>query len=1469
MIKKRIISIALLVTMIFTQLHTPVLAENGLMFTDLPNDWSTEAIEHAIENGLLSGDNGKIMPKENLTRAQLASVLVRAFGATKKGSLSAYVDVSNTDWYYDAMATAVQMELFEGSDGRLYPNRNITREEAFAVLSRAFKLTGGSIHGLNKFTDKDSISPWAVDGVASLISEGYISGTDGKINPKNFITRAEFAQIMYNIARNYIRNAGTYTSNYTKSVIINVANVTLKNLTIEGDLIIGDGVGDGEVILDGVTVTGRIIIRGGSKITILNNSNVNDVLVTAINTTLVVSGTVSNLVIDAMNATIIANKGANIPQITINGEGTTVRGEGQVGSVYANTNNIKVTVPFTKVIAGKGTSGVTAGNVTLGAGTSATVNWSGNGIVEDADYSNRIVTLSISDPTLTILKTYDGSRTAAVKIGKLQGVASGHDVLISAVATYDNAIVGINKTITVTYQISGADAGKYIKPADYVVKTGEIKALQLTISAPILQTTKPYDGGTSAGVTIGELGGVIQGDDVTITSIATYDTNHAGKDKTITIEYSLAGEDAINYIKPENYTDNSGEITKIQLTVADPTLTTSKTYDAGIGAFVSAGELAGVVSGEDVTVSAIANYDTNVVGTGKKITVEYTLAGENAGNYIKPEDYIVNTGEILALQLTIDAPMLQTTKPYDGGTSAGVITGELGGVIQGDDVTISYIATYDTNHAGKDKTITIEYSLAGEDAINYIKPGNYTDNSGEITKIQLTVTNPTLTTSKTYDARNDAFVSVGKLSGVVSGEDVTVSAIANYDTDVVGTGKKITVQYTLAGVNAGNYIKPADYIVNTGEIKAVQLTISAPILQTTKPYDGGTSAGVTIGELGGVIQGDDVTISYIATYDTNQAGKDKAITIEYSLVGEDAINYIKPENYTDNSGEITKIQLTVANPTLTTSKTYDAGNDAFASAGELAGVVSGEDVTVSAIANYDTTAVGTGKKITVEYTLAGVNAGNYIKPADYIVNTGEILALQLTIDAPTITTSKIYDRSTAASVTVGEIIGVYLGEDVTVSGVATYDNAVVGKNKIITVEYHISGVNSSNYIKPVNHQVMVGEIVALQLEMLSVMFKHIKPYDGNTTADVDFVTVTGVMSGDDVIPTGIGSYDNPEPGTGKTITVEFILGGKDAVNYIRPESYSLALGEITKLEQVNPTGLIGLIPTTIDNNDGKITGTTDKMEYKLSTSTDWIPVTGAEITNLLNGTYVVRYAATPYYKVGPATEVIIPEYIESLSSKSIANLDFATKYQYNQVKQISKEIASSDFSGANRKYFTITDQAGNIIPVDLWWNIPLNEYATTPALAVGSAIESYIQQWFYDNKGGAAGIMNRTMYAYGSGTRVTIGTFSADAGSSIQVGGKDWAFFFDSNEKVTGVIENKSANVTFTISDGVNTATILLNQKYNNISELVTAINLQIAMTDVVAFVKADGTDKFILVGNNLVIDGLNKGVFFSTFETV
>ena len=358
-------------------------------YRDFPNDWSAKSLEQAIDEGLLNGSNCMIDAKGLLTRAQMAAIVSRAFGAAKTASLDDYRDVLPSAWYYSDMGKAVKMGAFQGANGLLNPDAPITREEAFTVLARAFALEGGGSATLKDFVDGGTVSSWASESVAALVAGGYVNGANGMLNLKNNITRAEFAKVITGMAASYVGAEGVSGKTVEGNMIVRESGASLSGMTINGDLIIADSAD--KVSLDNVKVTGRIVIRGGADaVGIKNTTTGKGVLVSSPNgaaaisvsggsvgtvtakSDLSLSGSVSNVAV-TNKATLTVEKNASVGTVTVSAAGSKVTGDGKVTNVQANANNVTVTNKGTKVTAGSGVSGVKAGDKTVESGKTETV----------------------------------------------------------------------------------------------------------------------------------------------------------------------------------------------------------------------------------------------------------------------------------------------------------------------------------------------------------------------------------------------------------------------------------------------------------------------------------------------------------------------------------------------------------------------------------------------------------------------------------------------------------------------------------------------------------------------------------------------------------------------------------------------------------------------------------------------------------------------------------------------------------------------------------------------------------------------------------------------------------------------------------------------------------------------------------------------------------------------------------------
>ena len=281
--KKRILAMILAVASCLSLAVSASAASTARKATDFrdfdKSAWYAEAVSAAVDNGLLYGKSATIIdPNGDMTRAEMAAIINRSFGCYVKADISKYTDVSKSKWYYDDVAMAVQMGTYNGrSSSAMAPDAPISRQEAMTVVARALELDYDSYSktDLSAFSDRSEISNWALPYVRAMVGADYIHGRGKVLAPLDNITRAEFAQIFYNIIGTYIVSKGTYDKDIKGSVLIRTDDVTLQNMTVDGDLIIGCGAADGKITLDNVTVKGRLLVWGGGTKAVYCNAGTN------------------------------------------------------------------------------------------------------------------------------------------------------------------------------------------------------------------------------------------------------------------------------------------------------------------------------------------------------------------------------------------------------------------------------------------------------------------------------------------------------------------------------------------------------------------------------------------------------------------------------------------------------------------------------------------------------------------------------------------------------------------------------------------------------------------------------------------------------------------------------------------------------------------------------------------------------------------------------------------------------------------------------------------------------------------------------------------------------------------------------------------------------------------------------------------------------------------------------------------
>ena len=246
-----------------------LMSGSAYAYTDIEGHWAEKEITNLSLNGIINGySDNSFKPDINMTRAELVTVINRILGNSKQNTK--YVpDINAKDWFYSEIRKGIQSGIIQGNvDGYVRPNDYVTREEAIVMIQRALVPTTKNTL-ITGYEDSNEISSWSKQAVGIFIDKGYINGyADNTIRPKSNITRAEVVKIIDNIVDLYA-TFGEFTGEIHGDVIACGKNVKLKNITIDGNLIITEGT-EGTIFLENIIIEGNLIIR--SEVTIPNKN---------------------------------------------------------------------------------------------------------------------------------------------------------------------------------------------------------------------------------------------------------------------------------------------------------------------------------------------------------------------------------------------------------------------------------------------------------------------------------------------------------------------------------------------------------------------------------------------------------------------------------------------------------------------------------------------------------------------------------------------------------------------------------------------------------------------------------------------------------------------------------------------------------------------------------------------------------------------------------------------------------------------------------------------------------------------------------------------------------------------------------------------------------------------------------------------------------------------------------------------
>jgi len=193
----------------FTTTHFSLYAVgyNQISFSDVAaNAWYQRAVHFIAVREITKGTGaGKFSPEKVLTRGEFIVLLMRAYGIEPDDNpTDNFLDAGNA-YYTGYLAAAKRLGISKGTGNNLYaPDNEITRQEMFTLLYNALNIInrlplGESAKTLSSFADGIDIAPWAKEAMAHLVETGIINGSGGKLNPVSTSTRAEMAQVLFNL----------------------------------------------------------------------------------------------------------------------------------------------------------------------------------------------------------------------------------------------------------------------------------------------------------------------------------------------------------------------------------------------------------------------------------------------------------------------------------------------------------------------------------------------------------------------------------------------------------------------------------------------------------------------------------------------------------------------------------------------------------------------------------------------------------------------------------------------------------------------------------------------------------------------------------------------------------------------------------------------------------------------------------------------------------------------------------------------------------------------------------------------------------------------------------------------------------------------------------------------------------------------------------------------------------------------
>lgn len=244
----------LVVLLIMSTVLTPSASgEKSIEFKDLSvNEFGYKEVQYLTQQGIINGfKDHTFRPSLSIKRAEAAKLLVKSLQVQGDGNLPLFKDVSKTSKWVPYIDAAIDYGIFNGfKDGQFGVDHHLTREQMASILVRAYGLKPVPTIDV-PLKDLDTSSPFHKEDVKTLYQNGITLGFDDQtFRPKEAVNRITFSVFLH---RNLLNQKNIIEDVTANGVVINgelfTFDGTLQGLFTEGNL---SALKDAEVEFDTV-----------------------------------------------------------------------------------------------------------------------------------------------------------------------------------------------------------------------------------------------------------------------------------------------------------------------------------------------------------------------------------------------------------------------------------------------------------------------------------------------------------------------------------------------------------------------------------------------------------------------------------------------------------------------------------------------------------------------------------------------------------------------------------------------------------------------------------------------------------------------------------------------------------------------------------------------------------------------------------------------------------------------------------------------------------------------------------------------------------------------------------------------------------------------------------------------------------------------------------------------------------------